>query len=69
MSKDRCCQGGDVQGTTRTDNSEGVGEALSVASASFEPGYDFGKSLDEEGQTMADLKRGHSTYGKSVGEK
>jgi hypothetical protein len=62
-------QGGDVKGTTRTDNSEGVGEAVSVASASFEPGYDLGKGMGEEGQTMADLKRGFSNYGKSTGAK
>jgi hypothetical protein len=69
MSKDGRSQGGDVQGTTRTDNSDGVGEALSVASASFDPGYDFGKSLDGEGQTKADLMKGYSSYGKSTGAK
>ena len=69
MSNDGRSQGGDVKGTTRMDNSEGVGEATTVASASFEAGYDYGKSLNEEGQTMADLKRGFCDYGKSTGEK
>jgi len=59
-------QGGDVTGMTKIDVSQG--EALDVASASFDPGYDFGESLPD-GLNKADLVDGYCTYGKSVGEK
>jgi hypothetical protein len=59
-------QGGDVQGTTKIDVTQG--EALSVASASYDPGYDFGNSLPD-GITKADLLEGYCGYGKSTGEK
>lgn len=60
------CRGGDVAGTKKIDVT--MGEAISVAAASFDPGYELGKSLDEEGQTQADLVKGYSSYGKSTGE-
>lgn len=59
-------QGGDVSGMTKIDVSQGA--ALDVASASFDPGYDFGNSLPD-GATKADLVDGYCGYGKSTGEK
>lgn len=58
-------QGGDVQGTKAIDVTQG--EALPVASASFDPGYGFGNALPD-GQTQADLLKGYCGYGKSTGE-
>lgn len=56
--------GGKVSGTTRTDVM--IGEAIPVAKASFDPGYELGKSLEYCNQ--ADLTRGYSDNGKAVGE-
>lgn len=64
-------QGGDVAGTTRIDVSQG--EALKVASASFDPGYDVDASIEggdpSETMSQAELIQGFSTYGKLVGER
>lgn len=51
---------------TKIDVSQG--EACEVASASFDPGYDFGNSLPD-GISKADLVDGYCGYGKSTGEK
>lgn len=64
---ERDCRGGDVPGTTKTDNEWGVGSAIDVAEASFDPGYPLGASLEDE--TRADLKAGYCSYGVSVGDK
>ena len=61
----RASQGGAVDGTTRIDVTQG--EACEVASASYDPGYDFGASLGYV--SKADLKQGFCGYGKAVGEK
>lgn len=68
---DREAQGGDVEGTKKIDVTQG--EALSVAAASYDPGYpeeyikntlsDAGTKIDK-----SDLMRGYCTYGKAVGE-
>lgn len=55
-------QGGDVSGTTRIDVTQG--EAIPVANASFDPGYDLVK-----GVTKADLVQGYYSYGHEVGER
>jgi hypothetical protein len=57
-------QGGDVEGETPIDVTQGP--ALRVAKASFDPGYPFGESLPDMGP--ADLLRGYCDYGRSIGE-
>jgi hypothetical protein len=59
-------RGGDVSGTTRIDMSGGVGEAIEVATASFDPGYELGKSMGYANK--ADLKQGYQSFGKGIGE-
>lgn len=59
-------QGGDVTGTKKIDVSQG--EALQVASASFEPGYDLGSTLDAGYVDEACLVQGFCDYGICVGE-
>jgi hypothetical protein len=63
---ERAYRGGDVSGTTETNNEWGVGEGVEVADASFDPGYEIGESLDVA--TMADVKQGYASYGISVGD-
>lgn len=58
-------QGGDVAGTKKIDVTQG--EACDVAAASFDPGYEFGNSLDSEDK--ASLLRGYCDYGLPIGEK
>lgn len=65
MARDR---GGDVQGTCKTDVEGAVGSPITVAEASYDPGYDFGKSLSEGYMEKADLKQGYCSYGTSIGE-
>lgn len=64
-------RGGDVQGKTRIDVT--MGEAIEVAAASFDPGYDLEETFEGGDSrnrfTKADLIRGFSTYGRLVGEK
>lgn len=57
-------RGGDVSGAKRIDVT--MGEAIPVAAASFDPGYDIDGSLCDA--TEADLIRGYSDSGRSVGE-
>ena len=65
---ERRARGGDVEGQTRIDVTQG--EAIPVATASFEGGY--GDDVKTEGSdaevSKADLVQGYSSYGKSVGE-
>lgn len=59
-------QGGDVQGKTKINVTQG--EALSVASACYDPGYDLGTTL-AAGYIQKDvLKRGFCDYGTAIGE-
>lgn len=61
-------RGGDVSGTTRIDVS--LGEAVPVASASFDANYGDGlqdRSMPD--QSRADLVQGYASYGPSVGER
>jgi hypothetical protein len=62
----RAAQGGDVGGETETDVDGAVGAPITVARASYDPGYPFGESLDYE--TPADLKAGFCSYGVAVGD-
>lgn len=64
----RAAQGGDVEGMKPIDVSQG--EAIKVASASFDPGYPIDSTLSDAGITVskADLVKGFCTYGKVVGE-
>lgn len=64
----RAAQGGDVEGETRIDVT--MGEAIPVASASFDPGYSLESTLDS-GTTKfrrADLVQGFCDYGHEIGE-
>ena len=67
-------RGGDVSGTTRTDNQWGVGDAVEVAEASFDPGYSLENTWGNEAGSgaslsQAELKQGYSSYGvKKVGQ-
>lgn len=73
MARDRS-RGGDVSGETRIDVT--MGEAIPVASASFDPGYEMDGSLNVGSGTSqkparvtkADLVRGYTDYGLGVGE-
>lgn len=60
-------QGGDVSGTTPIDVTQG--EALRVASASYNPGYDISNTLSAGNVNKADLTQGYCGYGKAVGER
>ena len=62
----RRSQGGDVEGTEKTDVV--LGSPIDVAAASFEPGYDLDETLDAGYVTKADLKRGFCSYGIAVGD-
>jgi hypothetical protein len=64
---ERATRGGDVSGTCKTDVDGAVGSPLSVAEASFDPGYSLEETLSEGYASKADLKRGYSSYGKGIG--
>lgn len=66
----RMAQGGDVEGTTMTDNQWSVGDSIGVAKASFDPGYSLDETLSDGGCVVskADLIVGYCAYGKSTGE-
>lgn len=59
-------QGGDVSGTTKTDDTQG--KSLSVASASFDPGYDLSTTLSAGYVKKEALKQGFCDYGTCVGD-
>lgn len=54
---------------SKTDNQWGVGSPVTVADASYEPGYDLETVLSEGYVSAADLKQGYCSYGICVGEK
>lgn len=60
-------RGGDVSGTCKTDNEWGVGSAVTVADASYEPGYPLESTISEGYVSMADVKAGYCSYGVGVG--
>jgi hypothetical protein len=66
---ERASRGGDVDGQTRIDVT--MGEAVEVASASFDGGYELGGSMEisapSDRLNKADLVRGYATYGKAIG--
>ena len=67
---ERKARGGDVTGETKTDAQWSVGSAVSVADASYEPGYELGGTLKDGGYSIsaADIKQGYCSYGVAVGE-
>jgi hypothetical protein len=65
---ERASRGGDVAGQTRTDVEGAVGSPITVADASYEPGYSMETTLDAGYVSMADLKQGFCSYGECVGE-
>lgn len=66
---ERGARGGDVSGTTKTDNDWGVGSATTVADASYEPGYECVTETMREGYvSLADVKQGYCSYGVGTGE-
>ena len=72
MSREDVTQGngmGDVSGSTRIDVT--MGEAIPVASASFDPGYSLASTLDNHSVARfkpGDLVRGYCDYGGAIGE-
>ena len=71
QNPERASRGGDVPGTTRIDVTQG--EALAVASASYEPGYEMGQTFEggdpANRMTKADLVQGFVSFGRLVGER
>lgn len=65
---ERGSRGGDVSGSCKTDNEWGVGSPVTVADASYEPGYDIDVTLEAGYVTMADVKAGYCSYGVGTGE-
>jgi hypothetical protein len=67
----RASQGGDVPGDTKNDPVNGIGPAMTVAKASYDPGYSLETTLNDAGTKVstADLKAGFCSYGKAVGER
>jgi len=60
--------GGDVEGDTKTDGEWGVGGPITVARASFDPGYSLEETLEAGYMSEADLKAGYCSYGVGVGD-
>jgi len=66
---ERATRGGDVSGTTRTDVDGAVGSPITVADASYDPGYEcLDETLEAGYVSKADLKRGFGSYGVVIGE-
>lgn len=61
---ERSSRGGDVSGETPIDVTQG--EAIKVATASYEPGYPLDGTLKDVNK--ADLVTGYCGYGKAIGE-
>lgn len=63
-------QGGDVEGDTVNDRERGLGAPITVAKASYDPGYSLEETLNDArtGFSVADIKQGFCAYGKSTGE-
>lgn len=68
INPNRASQGGDVEGETPIDVSQG--EAIKVAKASYDPGYSLDATLSDANTVIgkADLVTGYCSYGKSIGE-
>lgn len=58
---------GDVDGETKTDLGYGSGESITVAKASFDPGYDV-TFFNDDDLELEDIKRGFYKGGKAVGD-
>lgn len=59
-------QGGYMKGTRMTDTEYSVGKGVEVSNASFVPGYEFGNSIDGDGE--AALMKGFSRNPECTGE-
>lgn len=68
MNPMRGWAGGDVEGETKTDAEWGVGGPVTVAKASYDPGYSLETTLDEAYTSAADLKMGYCSYGIAIGD-
>lgn len=66
----RAFQGGDVHGDTKNDPGHGLGMPITVAKASYDPGYSLETTLSDAGTkvSLADIKHGWCGYGKVIGE-
>lgn len=66
----RSAQGGDVEGTTVNNQGNGLGKPITVAKASYDPGYSLESTLSDADTkiSIADLKLGRCMYGKVIGE-
>ena len=65
---ERATRGGDVSGTTKTDVEGAVGSPITVAEASYDPGYSIDSTMEAGYVSNADLKQGYSSYGVGVGD-
>ena len=72
---DREAYGGDVSGSEKIDRDGAVDvpSTFEVATASYEPGYlgiegSMERTMKAGYVTMADVKRGFTSYGEAVGE-
>jgi hypothetical protein len=67
QNPNRETRGGDVEGETPIAVT--MGEALMVAKASFDPGYDLSTTLSNGNTEVskADLVKGYCTYGSTTG--
>lgn len=68
QNPERASRGGDVEGETKIDVSQG--EAIAVAKASFDPGYSLDTTLSDAGTDLvkADLVQGYCTGSSATGE-
>lgn len=66
-NSERASRGGDVSGDTRTDVEGAVGSPVTVAKASYDPGYSLEETLEAGYVSEADLKQGFSSYGEGIG--
>lgn len=66
QNPNRQWHGGDVDGQTPIDVT--MGDAIKVASASFDPGYSLDTTLKAGYADKADLVRGYGDSGEIIGE-
>lgn len=65
---ERSSRGGDVSGTCKTSNEWGIGSPITVAEASYDPGYDeLSTTLKAGYVTPAELREGYCSYGVGIG--
>ena len=64
---ERRSRGGDVSGSTKTDVEGSVSSPITVADASYDPGYELGATVEDV--SRADIKAGYCSYGVLTGER